>query len=115
MDWVTNVRHIELTATSTGAWAATWGTTIATAETTPGRTEVTARGAEARLGLAVLEVVSELIPNIHRTIIAYLAHVNETTHQALVAKRVDSVLCLLPRSVFHNPVHFVSGRFNHDP
>lgn len=33
----------------------------------------------------------------------YLANVDESTHEALVAKRVDSVLRLLPRRVFHNP------------
>lgn len=41
-------------------------------------------------------------------VLTYFADVDETAHQILVAKRVDCVLCLLSRRVFHNPVDRVS-------
>lgn len=97
--WKANICDIKLATSGAGGT-----TTKATAEPTATRTKVTARRAadEARLGLTVLQVVSA-IPS-SGTVSAYLAHIDETAHEILVAQRVDSILCLLPRCVFNNPV-----------
>ena len=57
---------------------------------------------ETRLGLTILPEWSTRFSRVE--VHAYFANVDETTHQVLVAERVDSILCLLPRCVFHNPV-----------
>jgi hypothetical protein len=40
---------------------------------------------------------------------AYFANVDESTHQVLVAERVDGLLRLLPCSIFHNTMMIVSA------
>jgi hypothetical protein len=46
----------------------------------------------------------------------YFANVDESAHEVLVAKGVDSVLCLVPSCVFHNSTSLLTVlSVNHCP
>lgn len=105
---VTNISHVKLTAAATsaaGTKTASESTAATTAKVTTGRT-----AGETGFGFTILGWEQyQSAPLLARYAIKrdggkYLADIDKSAHQILVAKRVDGILRLLPGRVFHNPI-----------
>jgi hypothetical protein len=110
----THVVNKNLAATSASTrWTAKASASATTIPTTTSSTLVattptTGRASEARFGFAILQDALARVPfetsiNLeHRKGGVYLANVNKSTHQVLVAESVDGVLCLISTSIFND-------------
>src|SRR5271155_2078979 len=114
----TNVRDVELSCTTDAAAAAAacWPAAVSASSISAASrssAEVAASGwsGESRLRFAILSVWIISITRQERRSQAgcatYLANIDESTHEVLVAECCDCLLGLFPRCVFHNPGQFL--------
>lgn len=102
----TNVGDVDLTTTTAGATS--HGTTESTAKSAARSSFESAatsrwRSRKSGFGFAILSShVSRDRKQFQSKDGIYFSNIDESTHEALVAKRVDGLLSLLPRSIFHN-------------
>ena len=60
---------------------------------------------ESRLSLPVLSRSQHMLPllsSAHRSAGSHLSDIDQAAHEVLVAESLDSILGLVPRSIFHN-------------